>query len=197
MTAPGSSGQARCCLPAGLVHLLCKAQRGRTRMITRRSALGAGFAALALPQAALAAAPHRGGQVAGWYRFKLGEFECTVVSDGAITIAPAHPTFGGNVATELEVRTALRSAFLPEERMQGELNCLVVNTGREVVLLDAGVGRSRSSARAAGGLPPRSPRRGSSPARWTSSPSPMRMATTSSASPARTAPTSSPMRASR
>jgi glyoxylase-like metal-dependent hydrolase (beta-lactamase superfamily II) len=109
-------------------------------MVTRRTALGAGFAALVLPGAARAAAPMRGGQVAGWYRFKLGEFECTVVSDGALTLAPSHPTFGGNVATATEVQAALRGAFLPEDRMQAELNCLVVNTGRELVLLDAGVG---------------------------------------------------------
>jgi len=109
-------------------------------MLTRRLALGAGFAALAAPGAARAAAPQRGGQVAGWYRFRLGAFECTVVSDGAITIAPPHPTFGAAVATEAEILAALRGAFLPTEAMQAELNCIVVNTGREVVLLDSGVG---------------------------------------------------------
>lgn len=110
-------------------------------MPTRRLALGAGFAALAAAHApAFAAAPLRGGQVAGWYRFRLGAFECTVVSDGAITVAPPHPTFGTNVATAAEVTDALRAAFLPTETMNAELNCIVVNTGRELVLLDAGVG---------------------------------------------------------
>jgi glyoxylase-like metal-dependent hydrolase (beta-lactamase superfamily II) len=110
-------------------------------MMTRRLALGAGIVALAAAGTpSFAAAPMRGGQVAGWYRFRLGEFECTIVSDGAITLAPSHPTFGGNVATAAEVQAALRGAFLPAESMVAELNCIVVNTGRELVLLDSGVG---------------------------------------------------------
>jgi glyoxylase-like metal-dependent hydrolase (beta-lactamase superfamily II) len=110
-------------------------------MLTRRLALGAGLALAASPLLpALASAPFRGGQVAGWYRFRLGGFECTVVSDGGITLAPSHPTFGGTVATEAEVHDALRSAFLPTGSIAVQLNCLVVNTGREVVLLDSGVG---------------------------------------------------------
>jgi glyoxylase-like metal-dependent hydrolase (beta-lactamase superfamily II) len=101
------------------------------------AALGAGALA-ALP--AQAAAPLRGGQAPGWYRFKLGAFECTVVSDGALTLAPSFPTFGGTVATEAEVHAALAGAFLPTASVAAQLNCLVVNTGREVVLIDAGVG---------------------------------------------------------
>ncbi|WP_439550820.1 MBL fold metallo-hydrolase [Falsiroseomonas sp.] len=108
---------------------------------TRRATLAAGFgAALLPPRLAAAAAPPRGGQVAGWYRFRLGAFECTVVSDGTINLAPPHPTFGGGVATEAEVRAALRRAFLPEDRLPTAINCLVVNTGAQLILLDAGVG---------------------------------------------------------
>jgi glyoxylase-like metal-dependent hydrolase (beta-lactamase superfamily II) len=107
-------------------------------MITRRLALGAGLAALASPT--FAAAPQRGGQVAGWYRFKLGAFECTVVSDGRIALGPPHPMFGGGVATEAEVKDALRAAFLAPDAVTAYVNCIVVNTGRELVLLDAGVG---------------------------------------------------------
>lgn len=109
--------------------------------LTRRDSLLAGFGAVLLPALpAQAAAPFRGGQVAGWYRFRLGAFECTVVSDGAITLAPPHPTFGGGVATEAEVTAALRRAFLPEDRLPTAINCLVVNTGSQLILLDAGVG---------------------------------------------------------
>jgi glyoxylase-like metal-dependent hydrolase (beta-lactamase superfamily II) len=123
-------------------------------MLTRRSALGAGLALLgagAMP--AHAAAPMRGGQVAGWYRFRLGAFECTVVSDGAINLAPPHPTFGGSVATEAEVTAALRAAFLPTDRLPTFVNCLVVNTGRELVLLDAGVGPKPAFGPGTGRLP--------------------------------------------
>ncbi|SFK39343.1 MBL fold metallo-hydrolase [Falsiroseomonas stagni] len=108
---------------------------------TRRATLAAGFGACLLPALpALAAAPPRGGQVAGWYRFRLGAFECTVISDGAITLAPPFPTFGAGVATEAEVTAALRRAFLPEDRLPTAINCLVVNTGSQLILLDAGVG---------------------------------------------------------
>lgn len=107
-------------------------------MLPRRLALGAGLAALATP--VLGAAPQRGGQVAAWYRFRLGAFECTVVSDGMIGLAPPHPTFGGNVASAAEVEAALRGAFLATDSLPTDLNCLVVNTGSQLILLDAGVG---------------------------------------------------------
>jgi len=122
-------------------------------MITRRIALGSGLAALASPLATVrAAAPFRNDQNAGWYRFRLGAFECTVVSDGLITLAPVHPTFGGAVATEAEVQAALRGAFLPTDRLPSQINCLAVNTGREIVLLDAGLGPSRLFGPGAGTL---------------------------------------------
>lgn len=110
--------------------------------ITRRSTLAAGFGIASLGAAlpASAAAPLRGGQVAGWYRFRLGAFECTVISDGAINLAPPHPTFGGTVATAAEVTSLLRRAFLAEDRLPTAINCLVVNTGSQLILLDAGVG---------------------------------------------------------
>lgn len=110
-------------------------------MLTRRLALGAGIAMLAAPSLpAVAAAPFRGGQVAAWYRFRLGGFECTVVSDGAIALGAPHPTFGGTVGTAADAQTLLRDAFLPQDAVSADLNCLVVNTGREVVMIDAGVG---------------------------------------------------------
>ncbi|NKC33581.1 MBL fold metallo-hydrolase [Falsiroseomonas selenitidurans] len=115
-------------------------------MLTRRSGLRAAFGAslgaglLARPGAGFAAAPQRGGQVAAWYRFRLGGFECTVVSDGAIALAPPHPTFGAGVATPEQVEQALRAAFLATDSLPVQLNCLVVNTGRALILLDAGVG---------------------------------------------------------
>lgn len=110
-------------------------------MLTRRLALGAGLAALATPTLpARAAAPFRGGQAPGWYRFRLGAFECTAISDGGVNLGAPHPMFGGTLASAEEVQVALRGAFLPTDSVQAQINCLVVNTGRELVLLDAGVG---------------------------------------------------------
>ena len=121
-------------------------------MLTRRTVLGAGMMALSAPLPASAAAPMLGGQAPGWYRFKVGSFECTVVSDGVIDLSPAHPTFGGSVATEAQVQDALRAAFLPTDRIPAQINCLVVNTQREIVLLDAGAGASRLFGPGAGGV---------------------------------------------
>ncbi|WP_137176310.1 MBL fold metallo-hydrolase [Roseomonas sp. AR75] len=132
-------------------------------MLTRRMALGAGVALLGAG-AAQAAAPMRGGQVAGWYRFRLGAFECTVISDGAINLAPPYPTFGGSVATEAEVTEALRAAFLPTDRLPTFVNCLVVNTGPSLVLLDAGVGPKPAFGPGTGRLPASLAAAGISPA---------------------------------
>lgn len=112
-------------------------------MLTRRLALGAGLAAAASPLLpARAAAPFRGGQNAGWYRFRLGGFECTVLSDGALNLGAPHPTFGGSAATAEEVAAVLSEARLPTDALPAQINCLAINTGREVVLLDAGLGPS-------------------------------------------------------
>ena len=120
-------------------------------MITRRLALGAGLAAAALPVLpARAAAPLLGGQSPGWYRFRVGAFECTVVSDGQLSLGAPHPTFGGNVATQAEVEATLRGALLPATALPAQINCLAVNTGREVVLLDAGMGASPAFGPGAG-----------------------------------------------
>jgi glyoxylase-like metal-dependent hydrolase (beta-lactamase superfamily II) len=127
-------------------------QPGGNVMLTRRTVLGAGLTALAASQPAFAAAPMLGGQAPGWYRFRVGGFECTVVSDGMFTLSPVHPTFGGSVATEAQVQDALRAAFLPADRLPSQINCLVVNTGREVVLLDAGLGASSLFGPGAGGI---------------------------------------------
>ncbi len=120
-------------------------------MLTRRLALGAGLAALAAPiLPARAAAPFRGGQTAGWYRFRLGAFECTVLSDGALDLGAPHPTFGGSLVTAEQVAAALRDANLPTDRLPAQINCLAVNTGRQVVLLDAGIGASPAFGPGAG-----------------------------------------------
>jgi glyoxylase-like metal-dependent hydrolase (beta-lactamase superfamily II) len=107
-------------------------------MPSRRHLLGSALGVLATQ--AQAAAPFRGGQAPGWYRFRLGAFECTVISDGGIALGAPEAMFGGGAVPPEELRAALRGAFLPPETVAAEINCLVVNTGRELVLLDAGVG---------------------------------------------------------
>jgi glyoxylase-like metal-dependent hydrolase (beta-lactamase superfamily II) len=122
--------------------------------LPRRHLIGATLGAPALLGAtpAPAAAPMRGGQAPGWHRFRLGAFELTVVSDGWITLAPPHPTFGGN-ASAAEVAAVLRGASLPATALPSDCNCLVVNTGAQLVLIDTGSGHTRPFGPNIGRLP--------------------------------------------
>jgi glyoxylase-like metal-dependent hydrolase (beta-lactamase superfamily II) len=113
-------------------------------MLFRRRAIMAAAtlatAGLAAPSAR-AAAPAQGGQVAGFYRFRLGAFECTVLSDGWTALDP-HPTFAVNGTPE-EVGEALRAARRRTDAVPVDFNCLLVNTGQQLVLLDSGSGANK------------------------------------------------------
>src|SRR5689334_19001940 len=100
--------------------------------------LGAG-ASLALGPAALAGVPAAGKQVPSFYRSKLGDFELTVVSDGARPI-PLPPRFVLNVPNE-EVLKAAEAAYMPKGTVFAPFNPMVVNTGRKLVLIDTGYGK--------------------------------------------------------
>jgi glyoxylase-like metal-dependent hydrolase (beta-lactamase superfamily II) len=73
----------------------------------------------------------------GFYRFKIGEFQATVISDGYGQI-PIWPLFAANV-TEAEVASVLKANFM-QPVVQGTSNILVVDTGRERILVDTGWG---------------------------------------------------------
>ena len=80
-------------------------------------------------------------QVPGWYRFMLGDFECTVVSDGEISTGPVGPLFPE--ADQDEVIAMRRQVFMPADAHQNlPQNALIVNTGRHVVMFDCGMGPS-------------------------------------------------------
>lgn len=113
-----------------------------TPPISRRAWL-AGTAALAAAAgfpASLtsAAAPPLGVQAPAWHRFKIGDVEATIVSDGPLELGPPADAFKGAPREELE--RDLRDAFLPVETVVLEQNVLVLNTGRQLVLVDTGMG---------------------------------------------------------
>src|SRR5260221_761458 len=87
----------------------------------------ASAAALALPSHALAGAAAAGKQVPSFYRSKLGDFELTVVSDGARPI-PLPPRFVINLPNE-EVLKAAEAAYMPKGTAFAPLNPIVANTG--------------------------------------------------------------------
>jgi glyoxylase-like metal-dependent hydrolase (beta-lactamase superfamily II) len=81
------------------------------------------------------------------YRFNVGAFDCTVVSDGALTYAP--PTFPppatllfANAPTERLEQVLLEHGVQPGHWVEwtSSYSCLVVNTGHNLVLVDTGAG---------------------------------------------------------
>ncbi len=78
-------------------------------------------------------------QVPAAYRFKLGGFECTVVSDGPLKLGTFSPKlFRG--FTQERIDEILAANFLDKDNFEVEQNALVVNTGDKLVLFDTGMG---------------------------------------------------------
>lgn len=124
--------------------------------VNRRNLLTTGATAAAVaalsPIAGLAhaAAPLQGIAIAKHWRFKLGAFEITSISDSENFIDGPYPIIGKN-ATEAEVRALMRDNALPETRYQPGFTPAIVNTGKEVVLFDTGNGASGFVPRPQGG----------------------------------------------
>jgi len=112
----------------------------RRSMFRARAAVTA--LALSTPQimtrAAFAAVPPRPEVTnSGFHRFMLGEFEITVILDGMRTFDGPHLTFGADRdAGELQSL----ANFLPLDRMIGQFNPVLVNTGTDLILFDTGNG---------------------------------------------------------
>lgn len=111
--------------------------------IQRRSVLSAGTAliagaAMTPPVAARSAAsPAAVNQTnAALYRFRVGDFAVTVISDGQIGF-PAFPAYAPN-ATEADVRAALTRNFMDPVTYTLDNNVILLDTGRNRVLVDAG-----------------------------------------------------------
>lgn len=110
--------------------------------LTRRH-LFAGAAATALTPLiahlpARAATPPAGKQAPGFYRYKVGSMEVTVVTDGARTF-PLADSFVTNAKKD-EVNGALQAAYMDKDKMTIVFNPVVVNTGTKLVVIDTGNG---------------------------------------------------------
>jgi glyoxylase-like metal-dependent hydrolase (beta-lactamase superfamily II) len=73
----------------------------------------------------------------GFYRFKIGDFQATVISDGYMQI-PVGQILAMN-APEAELAPVLKANFM-QPVIQVTNNILVVDTGRERILVDTGFG---------------------------------------------------------
>ena len=104
-------------------------------------AVAAGAATAVTPQAmsaSAAAAPPSGAQAPGFYRYKVGDFEISVVTDGAATF-PLPDKFVQNHPKE-EVQKALEDAYQPPGSVTVPFTPIVINTGSKLVLIDTGYG---------------------------------------------------------
>jgi glyoxylase-like metal-dependent hydrolase (beta-lactamase superfamily II) len=115
-----------------------------TNLSRRTMLLGAatGAAAAIAPafdtRSARAAAPVAGKQAPGIYRYKVGSFECTSVSDGARTF-PMPDGFVRNVPKEQALAVA-EAAYMPKGMITVPFNPQLINTGSKLVLIDSGIG---------------------------------------------------------
>lgn len=102
---------------------------------------GLGTAAALLPPSPTGAAVPStvGGQPPGFYRFRVGSFQVTSLTDGPITLTPVQ-VLAGN-APEEELRQLLAANFLATDAAHIFTNVMLVDTGRNLVLVDAGGGR--------------------------------------------------------
>ncbi len=82
-------------------------------------------------------APFRKTQNTGWYRFKVGEFECTAIWDGRLD-QPYEGIYPN--ADPKELARLVKKYRLPIDHIPMDLNVLVVNTGRDIILVDPGMG---------------------------------------------------------
>src|ERR1039457_5398079 len=79
----------------------------------------------------------------GSHRFQVGSISCTVLSDGYYSY-PASWFFPN--ADPAELSHALESHHLPPDDVLSPYTCLLIETGRHVVLVDTGAGEySRTS----------------------------------------------------
>ena len=116
-------------------------------ILSRRTFLAGAASAAALPSFALwsaqsvrAATPAAGKQAASFYRYKVGDIEVTVLSDG-IARVPVTDAFVLNVKPD-EVNAALREAYMEPGVFIGPYNPIVLNTGAKLVLVDMGTGEA-------------------------------------------------------
>ncbi|MGO4437722.1 MBL fold metallo-hydrolase [Rhizobium sp. RAF56] len=87
-------------------------------------------------------------------RFKLGSYQFTVVRDGANVLEKPWETFGVDQSPET-VKARLAENFLPTDRLVNSYSPVIIETGSELIVVDAGMGapgRERGSGMLMAGL---------------------------------------------
>jgi glyoxylase-like metal-dependent hydrolase (beta-lactamase superfamily II) len=127
--------------------------------VTRRQVLATGAAlaagrllgGCAVPSSRAAMpAPQLGSAQPTWYRFRLGDFEVTTVSDADAMIDGPWPIVGED-RPAAEVEQLMRESLLPEKKFRPGFTPVLVHTGRELILFDTGNGSGGFVPRPYGG----------------------------------------------
>src|SRR5690348_16902837 len=79
-----------------------------------------------------------GAQAPGFYRYKVGDYECTSINDGARSF-PMPDKWVTNVPKE-EALKASEAAYMPKGMVTVPFNPQLINTGSKLVLIDTGNG---------------------------------------------------------
>lgn len=97
----------------------------------------AALSLLGLTSLVWAEAPQLLTQVPGYYRYQLGQFEITALYDGAIELDTKllHNT------NPAELNRLLSRMFVGNPKMQTAVNAYLVNTGKNLVLVDTGAAK--------------------------------------------------------
>src|SRR5246500_375906 len=87
---------------------------------------------------AKAAVAPAGAQAPGFYRYKVGAYECTSINDGSRTF-PLPANFVTNVP-KAEPAAAAEAAYMPQGMVTVPFNPQLINTGSKLILIDCGNG---------------------------------------------------------
>ena len=111
----------------------------RRQLLAGAVAAGAASALspLGAPAARAAVAP-AGAQAPGFYRYKVGDYECTSINDGARSF-PMPDKWVTNVAKD-EALAAAEAAYMPKGMVTVPFNPQLINTGTKLILVDTGNG---------------------------------------------------------
>jgi glyoxylase-like metal-dependent hydrolase (beta-lactamase superfamily II) len=113
----------------------------RRHLLTGAAAAGAAAALTSFgASTARAAVPAAGAQAPGFYRYKVGSYECTSINDGARSF-PMPDKWVTNVPKE-EALAAAEAAYMPKGMVTVPFNPQLINTGSKLVLIDCGNGVS-------------------------------------------------------
>ena len=117
---------------------LDKISFSRRSLLTGASTIAAAGALGLGANSARAFAPMPTDQAPYLYRFKLGDSQATIVSDGILPLG--EPTANFLNITKEEIQKELRDNYLPLDKIVLEQNVLVLNQAGKTIVFDTGMG---------------------------------------------------------